>query len=161
MTSNRHRDEIYSHVCRFQFWDPFVLFKQVNQVFFLILAFICSASLSIRIASIALMLLNFHVAHLSIRTCEQWQHGWLDPDAVWRGEWGGARHSCVRWKCRCVNGKGLFLAWFLAFFGICALFFSMGDMTREMCSTRVCQFDNISQSRIYSWNLCRIGFLTI
>jgi len=34
-----------------------------------------SVSLSIRIASRALMLLNFHVAHLSVRTCEQWQYG--------------------------------------------------------------------------------------
>ena len=34
---------------------------------------ICSASLSISIASGALMLLNIHVPHLSDRTCELWQ----------------------------------------------------------------------------------------
>jgi len=45
---------------------------------------------------------------------------------VWQGEWDGPRHSCVRWKSTCLKGKGLFLAWFLAFF---APFTSMGDMT--------------------------------
>jgi len=34
-----------------------------------------STSLSIRIASRALMLLNVHPSHLSVRTCEQWQNG--------------------------------------------------------------------------------------
>ena len=29
---------------------------------------------------------------------------------VWRAEWGGPRHSCVRWKSTCLNGKELFLA---------------------------------------------------
>jgi len=43
-----------------------------------------------------------------------------DRAVVWRGEWGGPRHSCVRWKSTCLEEKGLFLAWFLAFFGICA-----------------------------------------
>jgi len=35
---------------------------------------------------------------------------------VWRGEWDGPRHSCIRWKSTCLKGKGLFLAWFVAFF---------------------------------------------
>ena len=39
-----------------------------------------------------------------------------DRAVVWRGEWGGPRHSCVRWKSTSLKGKGLFLAWFLAFF---------------------------------------------
>jgi len=38
-----------------------------------------------------------------------------DRAVVWRGEWGGTRHSCVRWKSTCLNRKGLFLAWFTAF----------------------------------------------
>jgi len=36
---------------------------------------IISTSLSIRIASRSLMLLNIHVPHLSVRTCEFWQNG--------------------------------------------------------------------------------------
>jgi len=38
-----------------------------------------------------------------------------DGAVVWRGEWGGPGHSCVRWKSTCLKGKGLFLAWFSAF----------------------------------------------
>jgi len=52
-----------------------------------------------------------------------------DQAVIWRGEWGGPRHSCVRWKSTCLKGKGLFLAWLLAFFGICATFISMGEVT--------------------------------
>jgi len=48
---------------------------------------------------------------------------------VWRGEWGGPRHSCVRWKSTCLKGKRLFLAWFLAFFEMCILLFTMGEVT--------------------------------
>jgi len=33
-----------------------------------------------------------------------------DRAVVWHGEWNGPRHSCVRWKSTCLNGKGLFLA---------------------------------------------------
>jgi len=40
-----------------------------------------------------------------------------DRAVVWHGEWGGPRHSCIRWKSTCLKGKGLFLA----FFGICTL----------------------------------------
>ena len=44
-----------------------------------------------------------------------------DRAVVWHGEWGGPRHSCVRWKSTCLKGKGLFLVWFLAFFKISAV----------------------------------------
>jgi len=43
---------------------------------------------------------------------------WTDWAVIWRGEWGGPRHWCVRWGSTCLKGKGLFLAWFQAFFGI-------------------------------------------
>ena len=42
------------------------------------------------------MWLNFCLSHLSVGPCEQWQHGWLDPDAIWGGEWGRARYGCIR-----------------------------------------------------------------
>jgi len=48
-----------------------------------------------------------------------------DRAVVWRGEWGGPRHSCVRWKSTCLKGKGLFLAWFPAFFEILVLLFTV------------------------------------
>jgi len=48
---------------------------------------------------------------------------------VWRGEWGGPRHSCVRCKSTCLKVKGLFLAWFVAFFGISACLVSISLMT--------------------------------
>jgi len=48
-----------------------------------------------------------------------------DLAVVWRGEWGGPRHSCVRWKSTCLKGKGLFPAWFLASFGIFIQYFTM------------------------------------
>jgi len=39
-----------------------------------------------------------------------------DRAVVWRGEWSGLRHLCVRWKSTCLKRKGLFLAWFRHFF---------------------------------------------
>jgi len=29
-------------------------------------------------------------------------HGWLDPDAVWGGEWGRSVDECIRWGPRVV-----------------------------------------------------------
>jgi len=67
--------------------------------------------------------------------CNQWGlccvvslcgSAYSDRAVVWCGEWGGPRHSCVRWKSTCLKGKELFLAWFLAFFGIFVVMFLMG-----------------------------------
>jgi len=43
-----------------------------------------------------------------------------DRAVVWRGEWGGHRHSCVRWKSTCFKGKGLFWHGFRHFSAIAA-----------------------------------------
>jgi len=43
------------------------------------------------------------------------RNAYSDRAVVWRGEWGGPRHSCVRWMSTRLKGKGLFLAWFSAF----------------------------------------------
>jgi len=51
---------------------------------------------------------NIRPSHLSVRTCEQWQHGWLDLDAVWGGEWGQARYGCIRFWWWSSKGKGQF-----------------------------------------------------
>jgi len=72
---------------------------------------IISTSLSIRIASRALMLLNIHVSHLPVRTCELWWNGWLDLDAVWGCEWGRAWYGCIRFWWWLSKGKGQFWGW--------------------------------------------------
>jgi len=33
---------------------------------------------------------------------------YIDRAVVWRGEWGGPIHSCVRWKSTCLKWKGCF-----------------------------------------------------
>ena len=60
-----------------------------------------------------------------------------DRAVVWRGEWGGPRHSCVRWKSTCLKGNELFLAWFLAFSGIFVEYFTMVTGRTDRYSTRV------------------------
>jgi len=76
--------------------------------------FIISASLSISIASSALTLRNIRLDHLSVcwsvgRTQSIfWQNGWLDPGAVWDGEWGRSRDRCIGWGWRLSKGKGQF-----------------------------------------------------
>ena len=54
------------------------------------------------------MLLNIRPSHLSVRTCELWQNGWLDPDAVWGGECGRSRNGCTRFWWWSSKGKGSF-----------------------------------------------------
>jgi len=34
------------------------------------------------------------------------QNGWLDPDAIWDGEWGRSRDGCIRWGWLSSKGKG-------------------------------------------------------
>jgi len=61
------------------------------------LMIIISMSFSISVASRALMLRTCRLAYLSVCVCllvcaesvpVLWQNGWMDPDAVWDGEWG-------------------------------------------------------------------------
>jgi len=40
-----------------------------------------------------------------------WQNGWLDPDAIWNGEWGQLRDGCIRWGWWSSKGKGQFWEW--------------------------------------------------
>ena len=58
---------------------------------------------------------------------------------MWCGEWGGLRHSCVRWGSTCLKGKGLFLAWFVAFFGIWACIGFNRPNDAEKCIRLVCE----------------------
>jgi len=63
---------------------------------------IISASLSISIASGALMVRACRLNHVSVGRCVGpesvlWQNGWVDPDAVCGGEWGRSKNGCIRW----------------------------------------------------------------
>jgi len=96
-----------------------------------------------------LMWSNIRPSHLSVSRCEQWQHGWLDLNAVWSGEWGRDRYGCIRFWWWSLKGKG-----------------SLGTNTMQKwridwLSTRVWNVDNISLRRMYRWILWRIGFLMI
>ena len=73
---------------------------------------IISASLSINIASVT-DLSPSPLACLSVwlpvgQESVLWQNGWLDPDAVWDGEWGESRDGCIRWGWWSTKGKGSF-----------------------------------------------------
>jgi len=58
-----------------------------------------------------------------------------DRAVLWRGEWGGPRHLCVRWKSTCLKGKRLFLA----FFGIWACLGFNRRNDAEKCTRLVCE----------------------
>jgi len=81
----------------------------------IIITVIISASLSISIASGALMLRNIRLDHVSVGwsvgpQSVLWHNGWLDPDAVWDGEWGQMRGGCIRWGWLSSKG-GQFWGW--------------------------------------------------
>jgi len=63
-----------------------------------------------------------------------------DRAVVWHGEWGGPRHSCVRWKFTRFKGKGLFGGWFLVFFGICGLLFTIGKYADRLVCEKLTIF---------------------
>jgi len=114
---------------------------------------IISASLAIRIAERSSIVIE-HSSSPSVRTCVLWQNGSLDLDAVWGGEWGGPRHSCVRWKSTCLKGKGLFLAWFLAFFGISACIGFNRPNDAEKCIRLVCEKLTVFPYARYTVEFC-------
>jgi len=37
-----------------------------------------------------------------------WQNSWLDPDAIWGGEWGWSRDGCITWGGYRQRGRGSF-----------------------------------------------------
>jgi len=56
----------------------------------------------------ALMLQDFRLDHLSVRTCEQSRHSSMHWDAVWGGQWVLARKRCTRFWWWSSKGKGQF-----------------------------------------------------
>jgi len=77
-----------------------------------------------------------------------------DRAVVWRGEWGGPRHSCVRWKSTCLKGKGLFLVWFVAFFGISACIGFNRSNNAEKCIRLVCENLTVFPYARYTVEFC-------
>jgi len=72
-------------------------------------------------------------ADLSICVCASvclsesvlWQNGWVDPDAVWDGEWGQSNDGCIKWGGDRRSGRGSFGGEFGAFhcnqLGLCGI----------------------------------------
>jgi len=90
-----------------------------------------STPLSISIASAALMLRTCRLDHLSVCLYPEsvlWQNGWLNPDAVWGGEWGRAWYGCIRFWRWSSKGKEQFWGEFGAShcnrWGLCDTLFS-------------------------------------
>jgi len=97
----------------------------------------------------ALMLQAFRVDHMSVRTCEQWPHTWMDFYAVWDGEWGRARKRCTGFWWWSSKGKGQF--------GVN----KMQKWRVDRLSTRVWKIGSISVRTVYRWILRQIPFLMI
>jgi len=51
------------------------------------------------------------VPRLSVRMYVLWRSGWLDPHAVWGGEWCRARKGCIRFWWWSSKGKEQFGGW--------------------------------------------------
>jgi len=63
--------------------------------------------------ALMLFLLICHVSHLSVCVSVSmqsvlWQNGWIDPDAIWDGEWGWLTDGCIRSGWWLSKGKGQF-----------------------------------------------------
>jgi len=76
---------------------------------------IISAWLSISIVNRAITLRNIRLDHVCLSLCQSvspqsvlWQNGWLDPDAVWDGEWNHPRHLRIRLGSRAPRARGCF-----------------------------------------------------
>jgi len=77
---------------------------------------IISASLSINTASISANGVDLSPIpsvgrYVGLCVCPEsvpWQNGWLDPDAVWDGEWGRSRDGCITLGGNCRRGRGSF-----------------------------------------------------
>jgi len=69
------------------------------------------------------MVRNIHLDHLSVclSVCVclsvgrsvgpesvLWQNGWVDPGAVWSGEWGWSKNGCIWWGWLSPKGRGSF-----------------------------------------------------
>jgi len=78
---------------------------------------------------------------------------------VWRGEWGGPRHSCVRCKSTCLKGKGLFLRTGVNILALCYpsnLLFEYSTSTlATACWARVDLEPDYHQNQ---WGLCDVLF---
>jgi len=71
-----------------------------------------------------------------------------DRAVVWRGEWGGPRHSCVRWKSTCLKGKGCFCCgfWHRSAFS---------SNTLQWRHTDTLTYSSIIDSRVKNWQYFR------
>jgi len=108
------------------------------------------------------MLRPCRLDHLSV--CPQsilWQNGWMDPDAVWDGEWGHPGiHVCahVPMGVHVPQGEGAVLG---DYRHLRPHWFEWAEwriIRTEMYSTCTRKVNNISIRTIHHWNLRFIGF---
>jgi len=98
---------------------------------------VVSAALSISIASGRYWYWPCRTTYLLVRVCELWRNGWLDPDAIWGGQWGQAQYGCIRF-------------WWWSSKGRCSLGVNtMQKWRTDLWTTRVWKVDTISLCRMY------------